>query len=83
MRREYALTEESEEATLIEESNWRTLIRPGMKMSLHMILRASSGWNTNHCPKCNEATFGPSLPGKRVRWYDTALYPSAVSTDIT
>jgi len=76
LRREYALTEESEEATLIEEDNWGTLIRPGMKLSLNMTFRTSSSWNNNHCPRCKESTFGHSLPSKRIRWYDTPIHKS-------
>ena len=68
MRKEYALTEENEEPTLIEEKNWETRIRPGMRVSLNMVVPVSLGWRTNHCPKCDETTFGHSLPGKRIKW---------------
>lgn len=68
-RIEYALTEESDEALLIEEENWEAHIRPGMDLFLNMVIPAAPEWTTNHCPKCNEATFGRLLPGKHVKWY--------------
>lgn len=73
MRREYTITEENEEETLIEEENWGRLIRPGMRLALNMILKVSSSWNTSQCPKCKEATLGHALPGKRIRCHKCQL----------
>ena len=69
MQREYTITDEDVDGPLIEESNWGKVIRPGMRISLNMILQATSWNNKQRCPKCNEPTLGHVLAGKRVRWY--------------
>jgi hypothetical protein len=68
LRKEYTITDEDSDGTLVEESNWATVIRAGTQLSLNMILQASPSWKTHHCPRCEEPTLGHALPGKRRRW---------------
>lgn len=67
-RKEYTITDEDLEDTLIEDSNWSTLIHPGMQLSLNMIVPATSTTNFQNCPRCREVTFGHKLPQQRRRW---------------
>jgi hypothetical protein len=67
MQREYNLAEEDGGGTLITADNWAELIKPGMKISLSMILRKSSA-PERACPRCNNQCTGPELVGRRLRW---------------
>lgn len=69
LRREYNITDEDADGILVEESNWNSVIRPRMQISLNVILQASSSWNMHRCPRCSEAVLGHVLQGKRRRWY--------------
>jgi len=67
-RREYMIADEDNGGELIDSGSWSHVIRPGMQISLNVVFRAAASWNTQYCPRCNEPTIGPTLPGKRKRW---------------
>jgi hypothetical protein len=68
VQREYNLAEEDGEGALITVDKWAELIKPGMSISLSMILRRSSA-PERACPRCNTQCSGPELAGRRLRWY--------------
>lgn len=68
MRKEYTLTDEDSDGTIIEASNWSGKIRPGMQISLNMVFPAAPSLSIEHCPRCNEPSLGSPLPGQRRRW---------------
>jgi hypothetical protein len=68
LRKEYNLTDEDADGTLIEASNWTSMIKAGIQISLNIILQASASWKIEDCPRCEEPTLGHALPGKRRRW---------------
>jgi hypothetical protein len=72
MQREYNLAEEDGEGALITVDTWAQLIRPGMTLSLSMILRKSAA-PERACPRCNIQCIGPELTGRRLRWYVTSI----------
>jgi hypothetical protein len=65
-RREYNITDEDSDGALIEESNWNSIISPGMQISLNVVLRASATWNMHQCPRCSETALGQVLQWKDV-----------------
>jgi hypothetical protein len=68
LRKEYTITNEDSDGTMVQESNWDNVVRAGTQLSLNIILQASSSWKKHHCPRCDEPTLGHTLPGKRRRW---------------
>lgn len=67
-KNKYTLTDEDSDGILIEESNWMSAIRPGMQLSLNMVLPASSSQDFQNCPRCHEMTFGKFNQGQQRRW---------------
>jgi hypothetical protein len=67
MQREYNIADEDGEGTLITEDDWAERIKPGMTISMSMILRKSSA-PERACPRCNIQCIGPELAGRRLRW---------------
>jgi hypothetical protein len=72
VQREYNIAEEDGEGALITVDTWAQLIRPGMTLSLSMILRKSAA-PERACPRCNIQCIGPELTGRRLRWYVTSI----------
>lgn len=67
-RKEYTITDEDADGTLIEEENWDMIYQPGKNLSLNMVFPALTSWNIYHCPRCDRPSIGKTLPGKRRRW---------------
>lgn len=67
-RREYTISDESDEGSLVEESNWEEAVQPGKVLSLNMILPAPLVIDQGRCPQCKTTTRGHNLPGQRRRW---------------
>ncbi|KAF8244604.1 hypothetical protein K440DRAFT_609178 [Wilcoxina mikolae CBS 423.85] len=66
LQREYRLAEEDTNGALIGENNWFDTVKPGMSISLSMVLRRPYT-NSRRCPRCSMICQGPELSGNRLR----------------
>ena len=68
LSREYSLTDEDLDGVMVEKSNWETMIRKGMQLSLNIIIPAAQSVDLRCCPQCKTVCFGHDLPQKLRRW---------------
>lgn len=68
LRREYTIADEDSGGALIDTKKWASFIRPGMQLSLNVIVKVPSSWNIQYCPRCKTHSIGPPLRGTRTIW---------------
>ncbi|KAG4438868.1 hypothetical protein IFR05_005657 [Cadophora sp. M221] len=73
LRKEYTLSDEAHDGTLVDESNWTSIVQPGIELSLNMVFPAASSWNIQRCPRCDAPSMGSKLPGQRRRCHKCQL----------
>ncbi|KAF8541991.1 hypothetical protein BDD12DRAFT_442090 [Trichophaea hybrida] len=66
LQHEYRLADEDSNGTPISVNNWTGIVRPGMSVSLSMVLRKPYT-NSRRCPRCSMICQGPELSGNRLR----------------
>jgi len=71
--KEYSIADEDAEGQVVEtamDMKWSKAVRSGKTVSVNMVFQTfSHNKNSEKCPRCRSATSGPTLEGKRRRWY--------------
>ena len=52
MRKEYTVTDEDVDGPVINDENWSAFVKPGMNISLNMVLKVGASWDVRKCPRC-------------------------------
>jgi hypothetical protein len=73
MLEEYSVADEDAEGQVIDAAidlQWRRAVRAGKTVSLNMVFQTFlHNKESETCPRCRTVTSGPTLEGKRRRWW--------------
>src|SRR5438046_7057992 len=72
MRKEYTITNDETNGVILDDDNWSALVKPGMQVSLNIILKAASTWDLRICPRCKSPILNVESSGDGIgaarRW---------------
>lgn len=67
LKNEYTITDEDSDGLVLDKNNWDVAVRPGMQISLNILLKAASSWRSGSCPRCKSHMV--EITGNSRRWY--------------